>query len=163
MSKGARLLSAIVGLLAVIATVGFTAAAGSARTHATGKSDSGTAWVAETQKPGNLLYTAGYDQDKVLGAGAILYEIKATPTKNGTIKVAAKTVTLYTATGSLTGTATATLTANTKTGKESVTGGKLNLGKGAGSLKGHSLTATFTGTGSLKTLTFTFHYTGTYK
>lgn len=137
-------------------------AAGSVGAKSAGRPDSGTAYVANTPKQGTYVYAAGYNQDKILGKGSILYVIKATPSKPGTISVKTKSVTLYTATGSLSGTGSATLT-TAANGTATVSGGKLNLSQGFGSLKGHSLLATFTGTGSITALSFVFNYKGTYK
>lgn len=137
-------------------------AAGSVGAKSAGRPDSGTAYVANTPKQGTYVYAAGYNQDKILGKGSILYVIKATSSKPGTISVKTKSVTLYTATGSLSGTGSATLT-TAANGTATVSGGKLNLSKGSGSLKGHSLLATFTGTGSITALSFVFNYKGTYK
>jgi hypothetical protein len=69
-------------------------------------------------------------------------------------------VTVYTLKGTLTGTATATDTANPD-GTQTITDGKLKLTKGTGAYKGHSLTATFTGT--FANNVFTFNGTGTYR
>ncbi len=149
--------------VAMLAALGLTViGAATVGAKPSGRSDSGTAFVANTPKPGSLVYAAGFDQDKILGSGAILYAIKATTSAPGTIHVNAKSVTLFTANGSLKGTASATLT-TTKSGVETVSNGKLSLTTGTGGQTGHSLKATFTGTGSVATLTFTFHYKGTYK
>jgi hypothetical protein len=83
------------------------------------------------------------------------------PTTSGAITVTAKKVTFYNGTGSLSGTATATV--NTSGTTQTITGGKLKLTKGTGSQKGHSLTATFTGTADLAKNQYAFHYKGTYK
>jgi hypothetical protein len=160
MTRFTRSLTVAGGLLAACAIIGVGAGAVGAKSK--GRADSGTAYVANTPKPGGLIFAAGFDQDKILGSTAILYQIKAEPNTPGTVKVVAKHVTLYTGKGSLTGTASATLT-TPKTGPSIVSGGKLNLTKGFGDQKGHSLNATFTGSGSLTGVTFTFKYKGTYK
>jgi hypothetical protein len=160
MTRLTRSITAAAGLLAVCATLVIGAGAVGARSA--GRADSGTAYVANTPKPGGLVYAAGYNQDKILGNGAILYVIKATPNTPGTLKVTARSVALYTNRGSLTGTATATLTVGTS-GSAVISAGKLHLTKGFGTQKGHSMEATFTGTGSVSALAFVFHYKGTYK
>jgi hypothetical protein len=152
LSGGAILVAA--GVLAI--------AAGGAGATSAGRADSGTAYVANTPKPGTLVYAAGFNHDKILGDGAVLYAISATPSTPGVFHLSTKHVTLYTGTGSLTGSATATLT-QTKSGKAVISNGKLKLTRGAGSQKGHSLIATFTGTGSVSKLVFVFHYKGTYR
>ena len=68
---------------------------------------------------------------------------------------------MYSKTGSLKGTLSATVTLSGTT--ETFSNGKINLPRGAGSQKGHSLAATFTGTGSASSNQFTLHYKGTYK
>jgi hypothetical protein len=158
-----RLTRLTVGASAAMAvTAASVLAAGTVGAKSVGRPDSGTAYVANTPKKGNYVYAAGYNQDKILGNGSILYVIKATPSTPGTISVKTKSVALYTGTGSLSGTATATLT-QAANGSSTISAGKLTLNKGAGSLKGHSLVATFTGTGSITSLAFVFKYKGTYK
>ncbi len=151
LSGGAMLV--VVGVLAI--------GAGGAGATSSGRADSGTAWVANTPKPGALVYAAGFNHDKILGDGAVEYAITATSSSPGVYHLSTKHVTLFTPTGSLSGSATATLT-QLANGSASVSEGKLMLTKGAGSQKGHSLTATFTGTGSIQKLAFTFRYKGTY-
>jgi hypothetical protein len=62
----------------------------------------------------------------------------------------------------LTGTATSKLTPGAN-GAATITDGKLKASHGTGAQKGHSMTATFSGTGSLTTQTYKLTYKGTYK
>jgi hypothetical protein len=155
-----RLLSLAMALVALLAACPFTAGA-SEKQRA--KTDRGTVAVATTPRTaGTTQYVAGFDSDAILGHGAITYVITAIPTSaRGTFSLVAHKVILYNGTGELSGTATATLTA-TAGGQASVTGGKLNLATGRGSLAGHSLTARFSGTGQLGG-GYTFSYHGTYR
>ncbi len=91
------------------------------------------------------------------------YKLKATPSGTGsTLKLTSKPVVLYTRTGSLTGTGSATLVV-TGPSTATVKDGKLILTKGAGGQKGHSFVGTFSGSGNPTTGIYTFHYKGTYK
>jgi hypothetical protein len=154
-----RLLGLATALVALI-SANPVAAAASARPRA--RADRGTAAVATTPRTsGATQYVAGFDSDAVLGQGAITYVITAIPTSaKGTFSLVAHHVVLYTGTGELTGTATATLTAGAG-GHASITAGRLTLRTGSGSLAGHSLTARFSGTGQLGG-GYTFTYHGTY-
>jgi hypothetical protein len=134
-----------------------------AATGKKGKADSGTSYVAVTHASGGFNYSAGNNTDMVLGAGAVTYKLKAMPIGTGTmLKLTANPVVLYTRTGSLTGTGSATLVITGPT-TATVKDGKLVLKKGAGAQKGHSLVATFSGSGNPSTGQYTFHYKGTYK
>ncbi len=126
-----------------------------------GKADSGTAYASITHVVGSIQIADGDYIDKILGDGVISYRIALLPGPNGTFHVSTKKVTLYTGTGSLSGTATATVALSGTT--ETITNGKLSLTKGAGSLKGHSFVGTFTGTGDLSKNLLVFHDKGTYK
>jgi hypothetical protein len=127
------------------------------------RADRGTAAVATTPlTSGATQYVAGFDSDAILGHGAITYVITAIPTSaKGTFSLVAHNVILYNGTGKLSGTATATLTATTG-GHATITGGRLTLTTGRGSLAGHSLIASFSGTGRLGG-GYTFTYRGTYR
>jgi hypothetical protein len=161
MIRRTRSLAATVGALGAIALLSLAGTAiGAGATK--GKADSGTSYVAITHTSGGFEYTAGNNTDKLLGVGAITYKLKLGPSKAGVYKVTANPVVLYTGTGSLTGTGSATLTV-ANDGSATVTGGKLNLTKGTGSQKGHSVVATFTGKGSVAAGTYKFTYKGTYK
>lgn len=155
-----RLLGLATALVALIAPIGATAGA---TTRPLARADRGTAVVATTPRTsGSTQYVAGFDSDAILGHGAITYVIRTIPTSaNGTFHLVANTVILYSGTGELRGSATATLTA-TAGGQASVTAGKLTLTAGRGSLAGHSLTASFSGAGRLGG-GYTFTYHGKYR
>jgi hypothetical protein len=121
--------------------------------------DSGTAFVSITHTVGKIQFAAGNENDKLLGESAITYDLALSANSTGGIVVTSKHVVLYTKTGSLTGTASALLKTNGNL--QSVSNGKLTLTKGAGSLKGDSLKATFTGSANLTTNQIVFHYKGT--
>jgi hypothetical protein len=74
--------------------------------------------------------------------------------------VTSKSVTLYTKNGTLSGTGSASQTADAA-GNVTVTGGKIALTNGTGGLKGHSLKATFDG--PLKDNIYVFTYKATYE
>ena len=141
---------------AAVAVLGLAVSAGAAG----GRADSGTAWLSANHTAGGLLIVSGDIKDKLLGNGAIVYRVKASPAGSGTFKVSSKSVTLYTAGGSLSGTGSATQTV-APDGSATVSDGKVNLTHGTGSLKGHSLAATFSG--PFKDGVYTFTYKGTYK
>lgn len=144
---------AVLGALAVVVPVA----------SAAGRKDSGTSYVAVTHDKGPFSYTAGNNTDKVLGTSAVTYVLQLLKsTKPAVYKVSVKSVFMYARTGSLAGTATATLTVGAG-GTATITNGKLRLTKGAGSQAGHSLIATFHGSGSVNTGRFKFVYSGTYK
>jgi hypothetical protein len=147
-------------LVALIAAIGASADA-TARPRA--RADRGSAAVATTPlTAGATQYVAGFDTDAILGRGAITYVITAIPTTaKGKFSLVAHNVVLYTGTGELRGTATATLTASAG-GQATVTEGRLTLTTGRGSLAGHSLRASFSGTGRLGG-GYTFTYHGTYR
>jgi hypothetical protein len=145
----------------LIAVAGVLAVAVPVASAASARKDSGTAYVSVTHQEGSTVWVAGDITDKVLGRGAIVYQTKLSAgTQTGSVLVTAKTVTLYTATGSLTGTGQATQTAGAD-GSITVTDGVVSLTKGTGALKGHSLKATFSG--PFKDNIYTFKYSGTYK
>lgn len=117
---------------------------------------------AETHTSGGVEYIAGDGTDKLFGATAVTYKLNVSANPAGTYKVTSKRVVLYTATGELSGTGSATLIVGAK-GSATITDGKINLTKGTGALKGHSLVGTFTGSGNAVSGTYVFHYKGTYK
>lgn len=158
MSRLTRGLVAATGLVIACATIALTAGAAGAKTN--GRPDSGTVYISITHTAGNYEYAAGNSTDKILGKGAVTYKITAGGSTSGAINVKVN-VTVFTNTGSLSGTATATLTVTGST--ETVSNGKLNLTKGAGSQKGHSFVGTFSGSGSLTANQLVFHEKGTYK
>lgn len=154
------------GLGVLIAGVGL---AGSAIGASGGRPTRGTVYVGQAPKPGSLVYNAGFIYDKVLGQGAVTFITKPLAGPSGTVIVKSKPVTVYTANGSLSGTGTGVLTVTNSPhpGDASVTKGKLLLTHGTGALAGHSLRATFTGTGSIGGPNvpdfYTFRYKGVYR
>ena|SRR5437763_16392412 len=155
-----RLFGLATALVALIAVGGVTPVA---TARARPKADRGSAAVATTPRTlGATQYVAGFDSDAVLGHAVVTYVITAIPTSaKGTFSLVAHNVDLYTGTGELRGTATATLTAGAG-GHATVTAGKLTLNVGRGSLAGHSLRARFAGAGQLGG-GYTFTYHGTYR
>lgn len=156
-----RAAALVAGLTVSLVAGGVTVGADARTTK--GKPDSGTTWVATTPETlGATQYVAGFDSDKRLGHAAITYLITAVPNStNGTVSLVAHDVDLYTGTGELRGSATATLIP-TGDGHATVTNGKLTLDTGKGSLANHKLTASFSGTGTLGG-GYTFTYDGTYR
>ena len=135
----------------------------SAAASTTGRADRATIYAANTHLVGGYVYSAGQGRDALLGQVAVTYKIKARPSgSTGTFNLKAKRVVLYTAGGSLTGTATATLTAAAN-GAETISNGKFWLKNGTGSLRGHSYKGTFTGTGNATTNMIIEHVTGSLK
>ena len=128
---------------------------------ATAKKTSGTAWVGVTHQEGQTLWVAGDIKDKLLGRGAIVYQTTVgAGSQTGEFTVTAKKVTVYYRNGTLSGTGKATQVV-APDGTTTVKDGTVSLTKGTGKLKGHKLTATFSG--PLKDGVYTFTYTGTYK
>lgn len=156
-----RSIGALSGLLAAVALIALGAATVGAKP--TGKADSATAYAAATHTVGGTQYIAGSIKDKLLGAGAVTYTVKVAsiPNKPGTYTLTVKPVTSWFSTGSLAGTAKATLTLGAKS-LVTLTG-TLKETKGTGALTGHSFTGTVTGSGSLMTGQYVFHTKGTYK
>lgn len=155
-----RSIGAVSGLLAAIAVIAVGAATVGAKPA--GKADSGTVYFAVTHTANGKEYAAGNSTDKLLGTGAVTYVITIGPSTAGTYKITSKPVTLYASTGTLTGTATATLTIGAK-GAATITSGKLTAAGGTGGQKGHSVKDTFTGTGNATTALYKVVYKGTYK
>lgn len=155
------------GVGVAIAGLGF---ASSAIGASGGTPTSGTAYVAQAPKPSSsLVYDAGFIKDKILGAGVVTFVTKATASSTGAITIKSKPVTFYTPNGSLSGTASGVLTVtnNPSSGDATVTDGRLVLSHGTGRLAGHTLHATFSGTGNIGSSTvpdyYTFHYKGVYR
>jgi len=160
MIKRTRSLAATAGALCALTALAVAGPAVGAASK--GKADSGVSYVAITHKAGGFEYVAGNTTDKILGVGAVTYKVKIGPSTAGKYQVSAPSVVVYTSTGSLSGTASATLTIASG-GTETFSNGKISLTKGAGSQAGHSLTATFTGTGNAVAGSDKFVYKGTYK
>lgn len=126
----------------------------------TSRADSGIAYMAITRARSVMLeYAAGENHDKLLGAGASTYAIKAVFSKTA-IHLTVKPVVFYTADGSLTGTATGTATVKA-TGETIV--GRLSLTRGRGGQKGHSFSGTFTAKSDPTFKFLTLTYKGIYK
>jgi hypothetical protein len=142
------------------ALIGVGAAGVGAHTTNAGKRDNGTAYISINRTGGGHEYASGTNTDKVLGKGAITYVLKLA-SSTGEVKLTSKHVVLYTPTGSLTGTGSADVTFAGNA--ETIKNGKLDLTTGRGSQKGHTLKATFSGTGSTTSNVYVFHYKGTYK
>jgi hypothetical protein len=157
----------LLGLGVAIAGVGFAGSAVGASGR--GTPTSGVTYVGQVPKPSSLVYDAGFTYDKVLGPGVVTFVTKPLVSPNGAITIKSKPVTVYTTNGSLSGTATALLTITNKPspGDATVTDGKLLLNHGTGRLAGHSLRATFSGTGNIGGPNvpdfYTFHYQGVYR
>lgn len=150
-------LSALLGSTVLVA-VGATSVG--ARTSAAGRSDHGTAYASINHVVHNNEYGSAINTDAILGASAITFKATLTSAA-GKITLNGNPVVLYSKTGSLKGTLSATVTLSGTT--ETFSNGKLNLTQGAGSQKGHSLVGTFTGTGDASKNEFTIRYKGTYK
>lgn len=147
-------------LIIALAACGLGSVATSAGA-AGGKKTTGVAYVAVTHQVGKILYAAGDTNQTLIGKGAVTYLIKAgLGAKPGTIKIKA-TVTVFTATGSLSGRVKGT---ETTASNGSVTfAGTLNLSHGKGAQAGHTLVGTVTGTGTSAVGPFVFHDKGTYR
>jgi hypothetical protein len=158
MTKGARSFATIMSILTIGLLSAFVAGAGAKTTKVVKKKDSGTAYASIVHTSGSTEYVAGYTFDKLFGRTATTYVTTLSPGTTGTVKVTAKRVTLYTATGTLWGTGVAT--ENLATG--AITGGKLILTHATGAQKGHTFKGTFTGSTDPKTGVFTFNYKGIY-
>lgn len=150
----------ILAVLGSLTLVAYGAASVAARPGA-GRSDHGTAYASINRVAGGNQYGSGTNTDAVLGSSGITFTATLTSAGGGKLTLNIKKIVLYAKTGSLTGTGSATVTVSGTT--ETFSGGKLKLTKGAGSQKGHSLTGTFTGSGSASSNEFTLKYKGTYK
>ncbi|MGI8572412.1 MAG: hypothetical protein ACR2L9_07285 [Solirubrobacteraceae bacterium] len=153
------LAAALVGALALTAI-----GAGVVSAKPGGKKDRGTIYAAITHQSANkkIDFIAGQGTDKLLGATAVTFSAKVTPGTPGTIPITVNPVVIYYKTGTLSGTSTVDLTVNANN-TVTITKGKLTAKKGTGTLKGHSLVATVTGTGAGVAGPYVFNYTGTYK
>jgi hypothetical protein len=150
-SRVSLLIAVLVLTFAVLASVA---------TATAGRADSGTVWASVTHVEGSIIWVAGDFKDKILGRGAIIYQTTASGTPTGSVTVTAKTITLYTKRGTLTGSGYATQTADAN-GNVTVTNGHATLKRGTGALAGHSIVVTFSG--PQKDGVYTFTYKGTYK
>jgi hypothetical protein len=148
----------MLGVGAVGAMSATTAAAKPARKA---RADSGVVYFGITHSANGNQYAAGSTTDKLFGSGAITFVIQTTRTPSGGFRMISKPVTLFFSNGTLTGTATATVTP--APGGTSLTGGKLKAAHGTAAQKGHSVSATFQGTGNPVTGAYKIIYTGVYK
>lgn len=151
----ATALTAIVAGPSAARMVGSTGASGATVT----RSVHGRVYLSITHTGNGLDYVAGHVYDSVLHTGAVTYKSKLVAQPSGTVEIVATAVTLYMPRGSLVGTGTATVTISN--GQEVITNGRLKLTKGFGSLKNDTLTARFSGTGSLQANTAMLTYKGT--
>lgn len=164
-----RVIRARAALGVGVAIVGLGIAGSAIGASGRGTPTRGVAYVASVPKPGALVYDAGFMRDKVLGQGAVTFVTKALASPSGGIEIKSKPVTVYTPNGSLSGTGSALLTITNKPrpGDTTVTNGKLLLNHGTGRLAGHSLRATFSGTGNIGGTNvpnyYTFRYKGVYR
>jgi hypothetical protein len=127
---------------------------------AAGRKTSGVVYASVTHAEGSDLYVSGDFKDKLLGRGGIVYITRVSAgAQQGSFAVKARKITIYTPSGSLSGTgsATQTITADTVT----VTGGRFKLTKGTGKLKGHRMTGTFGG--DQTSGVYKFAYDATYR
>jgi hypothetical protein len=129
----------IIAVAALVAAGVPTAALGQAA-----RPTSGVVFAGVTHPEGNDLYVAGDIKDKVLGRGAIVYITRIAPgEEEGSVRVNARKITIYTPKGSLSGSGSATQTV--KDGKTTVTDGTFRLTKGTQKLKGMKMSGTFSG------------------
>ena len=147
------------GVASILAGLTLIAGVAQAATPKVKTSDPSTAYASITHTAGGLEFAAGNYADKVFKTGAITYALKLLPNSNGTTTVKVPKVVLYTSTGALSGTASATVTI--QNGTQTITDGKLSLTKGTGALKGDSFKGTFTGTADLSKNVIVFHTKGT--
>ena len=91
-------------LLIAVALTALVAGSATAATGARKRARSGTAWVAVTHQEGSRVFVAGDIKDKVLGRGALVYEVEglAGP-QPSTVLIKAKRATISTTNGTLTG------------------------------------------------------------
>jgi hypothetical protein len=162
-SAGGQTLARMITLrrISVMGVLVVAALSSTAAVAAGGRADSGTIWASINHAQNGLQIISGDFQDKILGRGGIVYRIKAVAGTPGTVTATAKSVTIYTKNGSLTGTGSAVQTFNAD-GTSTVDHGKFSLTKGTAKLKGHSFVGTFSGVYDANHV-FTFHYKGTYK
>lgn len=164
MTRLTRPIAVAAGLLAASAVIAVTAATVGAKSN--GKATSGKLYVAVTPRvKSGIEYVAGEGTDKVLGSIAVTFTIKPLSTSSGKVLAKAIKVTEWASGGTLTGTGSATLniTNAPKAGDATATGGVVSLTKGTGTLKGHSISTKFSGSGNIVSGEYTFSYTGTYK
>jgi hypothetical protein len=158
MSRSIRAL-ALAGVV-LVAFAAFAIAAG-ATSASKGKATSGVVYAALVHTVGKTEEAAGLVTDKVLGKGAVEFDLNVGEgTKPGSLK-GTGSVTVFTSTGELEGTDSVTI--NTTSTGVTFTDGKLDLTKGKGLQKGHSFVGTFTGSAKSIAGPYTFNEKGTYK
>jgi hypothetical protein len=158
MSRSALRAATLVVVCAVLVTE--AASAGGAKTAAKGRRTRGSAFLADTRMVGGKTYSAGAGIDRILGPAAVtLVFQQGRPTSQpGVVNVLAKPVTLWLRTGTMVG--AAKLLLNTITGRLT---GHATFKGATGTLKGHSLVASFVGSADLAKGRFHYTYTGVYK
>lgn len=149
------------GVIAASGAIAAGANASSAKSAAKGKADTETVYTAITHSAGGYEYAAGDGVDKLFGNTAAVYKIKVGASNKTGIKLTIPFIADYTSNGELSGTGTAVLSVSGTT--ETVSDGTLDLTKGSGAQKGHSLKGTFSGVGSTTSGEYVFHVKGTYK
>lgn len=144
----------------ILATALLAAAVPTTALGAAARKTSGVVYASVTHAEGSDLYVSGDFKDKLLGRGGIVYitRVSAGPTQ-GSFLVKARKITIYTTTGSLSGTGSATQTIAGDS--VTVSGGKFTLTKGTGKLRGHTLKGTFAGTQTSGV--YKFDYSATYR
>jgi hypothetical protein len=157
----AKLTRSVALTVALGACVWVGATAAWAKPVRKGRADSGVVYFGVTHTANGNQYAAGNTEDKLLGAGAVTYVIQLSRTPAGGFEMTSKPVTLFFSNGTLTGTATATVTPGA--GGTTLTGGRLLAARGTGGQKGHSVTASFQGVGNPVAGTYKLTYTGVYK
>jgi hypothetical protein len=159
MSRTRHITSAVVAIAAIAAITAAVATAAGSRA-AKGRRTSGTAYFSITHMVGSTQFFAGNNTDKLLGQTGVTYTAKILSSNvTGVVTVKVTTLTLWTKTGSLSGTATAK--ENVATG--AITDGQFSLTKGTGAQKGHSLAGTFSGSGSTAKNQYQYTYKAVYK
>jgi hypothetical protein len=110
------------------------------------KQTSGVAYVSATHTEGKILFVSGDFKDKLLGRGGIVYQttVRQDPNQAGTFLVTAKSITIFTTKGTLSGTGKGKQTV-AQDGSISVSDGTFSLTKGTGAYKGHTMKGTFGG------------------
>ena len=150
-----RLLLALAILVLAVSGVAWAASKGKA------KNDTGTVYAAIVHQVGNQQIADGDAKSKLFGQAAITYQVTiGSSNQPGAVLIKANKITLWTKTGSISGTGQATQTVNPD-GTGNVTGGTFKLTKGTGALKGHSFTGTFSG--PFNGTYYTFTYKATFK
>jgi hypothetical protein len=155
-----RSLLASTGLLGALALITTTVAVAA---PSKGRTERGTVHFAITHTVGSINVAAGDTTDTLFGGGAVVYRLHVLTSTTGKLTINVPKVTTFFSTGTMTGSATSTLTITDTTGDATVTGGMLRLTKGTGTDKGHSFRGTFSGKGNINSGLYTTNYKGTYR